>query len=293
MNGPVPVAGLSARPTRASTAPPPSRETEPEIQYLLRGPSQTMRGWACFSHSLTGWHLLTWPCSSRHHVSAQLPSPPGPHPNPGYLGATSHVSIFSRLSRDRTPHRALMATGPNTPIRGDAVESMKRFLGNFPLETMIRLVMFWRATGANLALAEPIVDRCTEAMDDVLAASSQRHPWHQAYGELLLQNSLRPLIFCATSTLESFSANFLGDNIRWETVGIFISAVIRATVEIPFFPPLYNSIVRRQELLDHGLELLDSFVETCLSMDRLNDLQLVLQYENFIAHSYLAGIHCE
>ncbi|KAF4839579.1 hypothetical protein CGCSCA4_v011088 [Colletotrichum siamense] len=61
-------------------------------------------------------------------------------------------------------------------------------------------------------------------------------------------------------------------------------------MEVPFFPSLYKSDVRRQQLVGLAIKVSDALTEICISLDCLNDLQLIAQYENFIAHSYVLGI---
>lgn len=153
------------------------------------------------------------------------------------------------------------------------------------------LVLFWLAKGANLALAEPFVAQCAESVSQLFTSHDEK--WHLVYAQRLLQNSVRPLQFDSSSDLESFSAQFLDHNARWETLGIFFAAVSRATIDIPFFPLLYNSEEQQYMLRRLATKLSDFSLEISLSLDCLNDLQLMVQYENFIVHSYVDGDQSE
>ncbi|KAM5349440.1 hypothetical protein ACJ41O_005945 [Fusarium nematophilum] len=230
------------------------------------------------------------------------------YPNPGYLGASSHVAIFSQLSEDEVPLQY------SSPIAADPVqvpapesllgfdgemhatkvaECMRRLLGSFPSapSTFKDLVAFWRATGANLALAEPMVDLCRHALDDLHSLSTRSGTdQYVTYARMLLRNSSRPLAIQLPLTLEEFCSQSLGSHTRLEILGLLICAVIRATSEVHTFPSLYLDGTRRQELMTLAVKLTDVAVEAILSLDMLNDLQLIFQYENFISHSYVFGV---
>lgn len=149
------------------------------------------------------------------------------------------------------------------------------------------LVMFWLAKGANLALAEPFVDQCAQSVSQLFTYHDDN--WHLVYARRLLQNSAQPLHFNDTSDLAGFSAQFLDHNSRWETLGIFFAAVTRATIDISFFPSLYTTEQEQYTLRRLCTKLCDFALEISLSLDCLNDLQLIMQYENFIVHSYVDG----
>lgn len=225
------------------------------------------------------------------------------YPNPGYLGASSHVAIFDHLSSKENPLRvsSLTAEATSLPAFDSSLEfegeiqaakvskCIKTLLQEFPLKGLIDLISFWRATGPNLSLAEPFVDLCYSAWDNSRAAL----PQDLAYARWLIQNSTHPLADGPSFTLEQYASQFLGPSTRLETVGLLFCAVIRAASEVNIFPSLYLTSDRRQTLLGLALNITNVAVEICLSMDRLNDLQLVLQYENFISHSFVFGVQCK
>ncbi|KAF0326719.1 fusarisetin A cluster transcription factor fsa6 [Colletotrichum asianum] len=231
------------------------------------------------------------------------------NPNPGFLGASSHISIFSHLIQDandspeRTATSSVMSrpeAAPNSiyldeePIVKNTVDLMRHVFQSFPLNAMQDLISFWRATGANLALAEPFVDECSRALGTILEGETDKDDWwHHSLTHLLLRNSRQTLEIDPGCSISDFTAQFVGQNLRWETVGIFFTAVIRATMEVPFFPSLYKLDVRRQQLVGLAIKVSDALAEICISLDCLNDLQLIAQYENFIAHSYVLGIQCK
>lgn len=170
---------------------------------------------------------------------------------------------------------------------------MENLLASFSAAEFKNLVSFWRATGANLALAEPLVDLCLDALDDLHLLSTQpRTNLYQSYARLLLRNSNLPLPIELPLALEDFCLQSLGSSTRLEILGLLICAVIRASSDVLTFPSLYLNSTRRQELMALAVKLTDAAVEAILSLDILNDLQLVFQYENFVSFSYVFGIQC-
>lgn len=216
-----------------------------------------------------------------------------PYPNPGYLGSSSHAAIFSHISPDGDRGDTFQTT-QSTHSNGDdhliqqGADTLRQLLSAFPLKGVIELVSFWLAKGVNLALTGPFVAQCTESMHHLLACMSDGN-WHLAYARQLLQNSARPLEFDQSSTLDAFSAQFLHQNTRWETLGLFFSAVSRATLDVSFFPSLYSTEKGQYSLRRMAMKLCDYILDICLSLDCLNDLQLLFQYENFIVHSHVDG----
>lgn len=180
------------------------------------------------------------------------------------------------------------STGENILLIQGA-DVLRQLLNTFPLAAMKDFVTFWLATGANLALAEPFTEKCTEDMTRLFTSFSQEDNWHLAYAQRLTQNSREPLKFNGTSDMETFSAQFLDQKFRWESLGIFLSAVSRAAIDISFFPPLFKTEKDQFILRRLSTKLSDLALDIALSLDCLNDLQLVLQYENFIVHTHVDG----
>ncbi|CAG7923256.1 unnamed protein product [Penicillium olsonii] len=225
-----------------------------------------------------------------------------PYPNPGFLGSSSHVAIFNQISPEtyHTSDNAHapepdMATIMHSQVAGEnllmiqGADVLRQLLNTFPLAAMKDFVMFWLETGANMSLAEPFVEKCTENMTRLFTSFSQEDNWHLAYAQRLTQNSRMPLEIRTTADISDFSAQFLDQNFRWESLGIFLCAVSRATIAISFFPPLYKTEKDQFTLRKLSTSLSDLALDIALSLDCLNDLQLVLQYENFIIHTHVDG----
>jgi hypothetical protein len=97
------------------------------------------------------------------------------------------------------------------------------------------------------------------------------------------------LVVTADTTLDGFVKQTSGINSRVETLALFLTAAARATVDIVHFPPLYTSEVARFGLQRDLTKLIEQLLRICLSLDCLNDLQLVLQVEYFVLLSNVSG----
>lgn len=175
------------------------------------------------------------------------------------------------------------------PLARQGAEVLRQLLEKYELRAMESLVSFWTARGVNLALAEPLVELCSSHSNYTALSTFQGHDWHLALALRLLENTCRPLESDENSTLASFSSQFLGTRTRWETLGIFLSAVLRATMDIPYFPLLYTTDSAKRDFRNILMRQITCALDICLSLDCLNDMQLIFQYENFIIHSFMNG----
>lgn len=169
-------------------------------------------------------------------------------------------------------------------------------LDQLQVSALASLVRFWLKKGVNLALAEPFVETCIDAAVDWrelstplvgIDAGDANATTQRA--RVLLENTHRPLTFHKHSTPSEYLQQMSGKSLRWESLGIFLAAASRAALDTSSFAPLYNSDERRRGLIKALMYIGDCCLETCLALDCLNDLQLVLQYENLIVHSQVDG----
>lgn len=165
------------------------------------------------------------------------------------------------------------------------------------------LVFAWLGKKVNLPLAEPFVSCSADAtldLGNLLSSTSATvavrsgggqlsSTWFSQHASLLLKNTRDPINLERDMTVNAFLSQMLGNNLRWETLGIFFTAATRAAIDTVFFPSLYNNDQERENLIKTLTSMGDWCLETCLSLDCLNDLQLILQYENFIVHSQVDG----
>lgn len=250
-------------------------------------------------------HLVRSPPGRRAAVRDAATLQRRPYPNPGHLGSSSHVAIFNRISTNGENSTQVTASSSTEPVRDQpeygqgvvitaaarhAEEMLQQLIESFRLASMKELVSFWLARGVNLALAEPFVLPCTESVEQWLAIQLSRNSkLSAALSKRFLQNSTKTLLYSKESTLASYVSQFCGLNSRWESFGIFLSAAVRASIDIHFFPSLYKTEAERLRFRHLATALNTSVLELCLSLDCLNDLQLVFQYEHWIVLSYVYG----
>lgn len=149
------------------------------------------------------------------------------------------------------------------------------------------LVHVWLGQKVNLPLAEPFVAPITVAVAQFANATSW-DDWVTQHASLL-ETTDRPIALDANTSVNDFFSQLLGHGLRWDVLGIFFSAAGRAALDTTSFPPLYTDDAQRWDLIKSLTYIGDCCLETCLAADRLDDLQLVLQYENCIVHSQVDG----
>jgi hypothetical protein len=222
-----------------------------------------------------------------------------PYPNPGFQGSLSSAAIFSHISPRHhepgpvQPEADSVPAGVSVPALLDnddiacrqGTSLIKLLLEEYPLSTLKDLVSFWLAKGISLSHAESLLDSCVDSMDEALNFGQPT----DTCMEHLTRNSQSPLLFGPETSFNAYAAQFSGHNARLETLGIFLSAVVRATNDVPFFPTLYKSDEDKFRLRKLAARLSDHALEVCLTLDCLNDLQLAFQYENFIVHTFVDG----
>ncbi|UKZ74349.1 hypothetical protein TrVFT333_002014 [Trichoderma virens FT-333] len=235
---------------------------------------------------------------------------PRRYPNPGYLGDVSHANIFNQVS-SRAPSwvavsqhdESVQPPIPSPPADTfidqatfDRANHALSLLDQLQVSGLASLIRFWLKKGVSLALGEPFVETCAEAAVDWRELStpvgSNAHDAGVGIAQrarVLLENTHRPISVHRHSTASEYLSQMSGRNIRWESLGIFLAAASRAALDTSSFAPLYNSDEGRRGLIKALTYIGDCCLETCLALDCLNDLQLVLQYENLIVHSQVDG----
>lgn len=230
------------------------------------------------------------------------------YPNPGYLGSSSHTTLFHHLTDNNQHH---VSTGsheepndhPNTPIcalTDDQIEQGAAFINQIRRSVQLpawkSLVEAWTDKGINLPVAEPFTMLCADVAcstinqcDNEVSENPEGPRPATGWSEQLFLRSCEPLKLCAVDTIDNFRELFCGTYARWETLGIFFTAVSRATIDISHVDGLYSSEQERRAVRKLAMRFSDICLDIALSLDCLNDLQLILQYENFILHSLAEG----
>lgn len=226
---------------------------------------------------------------------------PHKYPNPGYLGSFSHTTLFDHLSgmEDSPFGDSSHASGQERHLRSDGAIMQANILRGaklvehldevFSFSLCDKLVRTWLAKGANLALAGPFTERCAQTVQCIFPDRGGSPLNTMEISRNLFLHSCGPLNVGPKGTIQDFCAKFCQYNARWETLGLFFAAVSRAATDLSCHESLFETEQERRDLQRWGMTFSDLCLDTSISLDCLNDLQLILQYENFILHSFVDG----
>lgn len=233
----------------------------------------------------------------------RLPKPmdrpiPRQYPNPGYLGSSSHTTLFNQIEIEYSqnsslPEQGLMSCNPvdlqtlsvSTADLSGGEDAMRRLLQDFPLQLCIKLAKAWLDTGANLSLGHAFTASSIRAVEKL--GTDPRSP--SSLSKQLFHNSSLPLDATLMAVSEHNNTTFDSDSPRWENVSLFFIAVGRATLTKPCLHPALRARGERQRILRLAMAYACQSLDLSLSMDCLNVLQLVSQHENFLLHSIVDG----
>ncbi|KAI1321720.1 putative Zn(II)2Cys6 transcription factor [Xylariaceae sp. FL0255] len=215
------------------------------------------------------------------------------YPNPGYLGSSSHTTLFEHLPRpdvasigdDVTKFSHRRSSDTTT---SDGAHFITCLRGAPHIVEWKQLVEGWTSRGVNLALAGPLVKPCVSSFGRFLQDIHSSTCVAQEEAKKLASSTSRPMLADFDCTLEQFQFHLNEADARWETLGLFFTAVARAALDNRGYP-LGPSSDQRREIGRTAMEYSDRCVNLALSLDCLNDLQLLLQYENMILHSTADG----
>ncbi|CVK99227.1 uncharacterized protein FPRN_03716 [Fusarium proliferatum] len=151
------------------------------------------------------------------------------------------------------------------------------------------LAKSWLQTGANLVLGSMFTQACLETIGLVLVEQGEGVIDAKDISRSFFYNSRQPLLTTPHTTLEEYSAQFNRVNGRWESICLGLIAISRATMGFRQPTRPFPTEAQRRHIRRLTMHFADRCIDICLSMDCLNDLQLILQYENFILHSLVDG----
>lgn len=237
-------------------------------------------------------HVVTTSSKSLHDSPTASTSALHVYPNPGYQGLSSHTTIFDTVKASGGSGNFALSKCVLHEAIGDLEEAEvvqhTKFLDDLrrrlDLNACAKLITQWLSSGVNLAIAGPLVMPCTEAVCLLFQSQSGAE-----LASFLLRNSRERLTTDGTTSIATFYITYCQNNPGWATLGLFLVALCRAVQDTAYFSPLYTTRSSQRQLQKTFLRCADQCLEICLSLDCLNDLQLVLQYENFIAHSMIDG----
>lgn len=211
----------------------------------------------------------------------------------GFIGASSHATIFDELGRESgedpvstlTQQQVAVPSPTNAPPAAECVTVVEHLLHDLDLKAVSDLVHFWLAKGTSMTLAAPLLPT---ALDLTLQAIST---WRKSASELcahLHKLSSAPLADEFPPDFGNFMREVFAV-IRWEGILLLLIAAGRAVIDIPHFPILYNDRKARRKLQQTFLSYAERCLEAALSCDCANDLLLICQFETWILYTMVRG----
>lgn len=194
------------------------------------------------------------------------------------------------LPRDHSDHTSYV---PDDSKISKGANLLNSIVSQLNIETLKELVSFWLGKGTNLVLAGPLTETSVKSMVDELASLTDYSASHSLLARRLFENSAKSHVFPRTAAFTDYCEEVCRNNIRWETLAIAFVAVGRASIDVPYYPPLYSLQAGLETFQKLVTEFADLCLELALLLGRMGDLLLICQYENWILHSVIDGDQSE
>ena len=220
-------------------------------------------------------------------------------PGLGFLGPTSFSADYIEDKslkglNDQPQENLTTSNGGNrrvySPGRDSQVQKGANCLALLQnMDTYKTLIDKWN-TSVELSMIAPWIRACQSSVEaDVyhhLANPVGRH----IYAAKVFENSLRPLATRREHTMDDFAALMTGRNLRWEAIGMYLTAVGLAALTVN---DAGQAGRRTQEaryyLAKQMLEASDVCISFCEELGQLTDPGLWLTVENTHLCSVLEG----
>ncbi|KAM5521470.1 hypothetical protein FOXYSP1_15361 [Fusarium oxysporum f. sp. phaseoli] len=214
---------------------------------------------------------------------------PHKYPSPGWLGTSGYQTLLITFQSGTMVHLQAMFTNV-TPwldprklsppwqacLMAKLVDQMQRLLS---LSSCYFMLQQWPAQDANLALARIVVDKCVKTMQHLFQENPETSINNVETAKLLFAKSVSPITTDSAATLEDHASQFCQKSARWETLGLFPTAVSRAAIDMTEAQGSCKANMTCCGLSRLAMQLSDAFLDIAVSFDCLNDLQVLLQYK--------------
>ena len=231
----------------------------------------------------------------RQHGSGVLPAS-------GFLGSTSYSAVFTEnqeqlgLDNDENGEpsmrlqKSLLSTNLNS--RNEEGCLVLRALRDFP--NIEKIGMTWKENACDFTLmSSHLEDSIRSIRDDIYVPYVQAKQDLVRAVELLFDAFSRPVKIAPGCKFREFAEQFTGKNIRWETLGMFFTAVGLRVMQMPVTDPMLAFVDNTQEgkyaLARRMLEASDYCICFCDTHGHLNDPGIWLLTENTILMSQVLG----
>ncbi|EWZ30337.1 hypothetical protein FOZG_15828 [Fusarium oxysporum Fo47] len=155
------------------------------------------------------------------------------------------------------------------------VDQMQRLLS---LSSCYSMLQQWPAQDTNLALAGIVVDNCVETMQHLFQENPETSINNVETAKLLFAKSVRPITTDSAATLEDHASQFWQKSARWETLGLFSTAVSRAAIDMSDAQGSCKANMTCCGLSRLAMQLSDTFLDIAVSLDCLNGLRVLPQH---------------
>ncbi|QKD62197.2 uncharacterized protein FOBCDRAFT_208863 [Fusarium oxysporum Fo47] len=191
---------------------------------------------------------------------------PHKYPSPGWLGTSSYQTLFDHIPiRDYDPWK--LSPPWQTCLMAKLVDQMQRLLS---LSSCYSMLQQWPAQDTNLALAGIVVDNCVETMQHLFQENPETSINNVETAKLLFAKSVRPITTDSAATLEDHASQFWQKSARWETLGLFSTAVSRAAIDMSDAQGSCKANMTCCGLSRLAMQLSDTFLDIAVSLDCLN-----------------------
>lgn len=250
------------------------------------------------------------PTKHRHHIptpsSTAISTPTSPSQTPalGFLGSTSFSAVFTEQKANLDIGLAARSTMiyPTAQVRlnqdQDLVRAGARLLSMFRYIDLIgRFVEHWYWYAHGLPVLAPVV-RAALASTNQLYSSTFKEAGNEnqllALAEKIFQNTARPLRASPYTSAPAYASMFIGENLRWEILGIIITLVgASATTLSGSSHPLWDDVeaerLDKKQFVREIVELSNVSLSLVRSDGEPNDLLAWLLYDNFMLSTVYHG----
>jgi hypothetical protein len=206
---------------------------------------------------------------------------------------SEHRRVNDGAVGDSESHQDLVSYVPDDTKISKGAHLLNKIASQLDIEAFGRLVSFWLGKGTNLVLAGLLTEPCVTSVANELASLTDDPASHNLFSRRLFENSAKAHVFRRTATFTDYCDEVCQNNIRWETLVISFVALGRASIDVPYYPPLYSLQAELEAFQKLVTGFADSCLELVLSLGRMDDLLLICQYENWILHSVIDGDQSE
>ncbi|KKY23200.1 putative c6 transcription factor [Phaeomoniella chlamydospora] len=174
----------------------------------------------------------------------------------------------------------------------DGANVLNTMVDSVKFDDFRNLFLDWYGRGSELNLGMPYLKFFVDAVAAEITAIRQSSDKRTSLLDLsrrLFENGNKPLVITVSTTLKDFCDQYTGVNLRWETVGVILTFIGTAAIEIVVPHSVATSEQDRQRLRLQMIHAGDACISFCESFDSLNDVQIVLLFVNYLLRSLFDG----